>query len=910
MVETIEPLELVGRDAELTAARRWAMRVAEDGPAGLLIEGEAGIGKSRMWRAALELGASAGATVLQSRPVEAELPYGYAALGDLLAEVVQPVLARLHAPQARALAAALSIEPMAAAGDPLLVGRALTATLELLARDAPVVLAVDDAQWLDGPSARALAFAIRRLNGLPVGIAIALRQGHPDPLRLADALGDRVDRVQLAGLSLGATGRLLRAVVDPAMPRLAVIRIQERSGGNPMFSVQLARGGSERLPSSLRDVVAAALDAVPSEARGAIERAAVIGPAPAAALGDPDALDAAIAAAVLVEDGGQVRFSHPLVAAAAYERIPPARRRALHRAAADGASRFETRARHLALGSDAPDASIAQVVEDAALAAMARGAPETAVALVEHARRLTAKGDHDALARRTMEQADFLFVAGDERGARGLAEELVDQGVRGAIRVRALALQSVTSRDARTAVDLLESAAKEPHADVELQARTLAQLAWQRGAWLGDIAPALDEARRALALAERAGVDATLVTALTSLGLLSSLALRPDAARHFERALEILARVPAAAGDHTPRLAYAIERWWRGHFARAEELLAEERAIATAQGNDGLHMRLDMFGGEFALRRGDWDQAERLLEDALADARDYWRATALVRRAILRARRGDPRALADADELRAMPIDDPSFAGAGDFAEALLLAAAGRVTEAAPLAFAVLERSDRSGSRGPELAMLTPEAVSILVAAGRFDEAGVLTEQLERRHDQLAPWGDAAASLCRGIMEMAAPPAVGAVPGAAMAHLAAARAGFEAIDAPWELGQTLLALGMLLRRAGQRTRAGEAIDAAVAIFERLGAEPARLRALDELRRARPRPRSDDRLTAAEARVASLVAQGTPNREVAAQLFTTVATVEAHLTHIYAKLDIRSRTELARKVSDGSLQLEE
>jgi DNA-binding NarL/FixJ family response regulator len=136
---------------------------------------------------------------------------------------------------------------------------------------------------------------------------------------------------------------------------------------------------------------------------------------------------------------------------------------------------------------------------------------------------------------------------------------------------------------------------------------------------------------------------------------------------------------------------------------------------------------------------------------------------------------------------------------------------------------------------------------------------------------------------------------------AALRHLEAAVSGFQAIGAPWELGQALLTQGIALRRVGQRRRAGDALDRADAIFAALGAEPARARVADELRRARPRPKTGDQLTAAEARVAALVADGVTNREAAARLFTTVATVEAHLTRIYAKLEVRSRTELARRL---------
>ncbi len=199
--------------------------------------------------------------------------------------------------------------------------------------------------------------------------------------------------------------------------------------------------------------------------------------------------------------------------------------------------------------------------------------------------------------------------------------------------------------------------------------------------------------------------------------------------------------------------------------------------------------------------------------------------------------------------------------------------------------------------------MVIPEIVAVLVEAGRLDEAASLGKALAARTNQLAPWSDAAASLCLGLVAHGA----GRLE-EAQARLAGAQTEFRRLDARWELGQTLLAQGSVLRRLGRRRDAGALLDEAIAIFDALGAAPSAARARDELRRARPRQRHDDTLTAAETQVAALVAQGLTNREIAAQQFTTIATVEAHLTRIYSKLGVRSRTDLARRVSDGSLTL--
>lgn len=897
--------DLVGRQVELDAVRAWAELLA-DGPAALVIGGEAGIGKTTVWSAATATAAERGARVVKTRPVEAELPLGYAGLGDLLGLAAEPILGDLPEPQARALSAALALGAVPASQDPLLVGRATLAALRRLAAASEIVIAIDDVQWLDPPSARALAFAARRLGDARVGFVVSLRAGHDEPLGLAEALGDRSVDLRLGGLSVGALGHLLRSRGAADLPRRNLLRIHERSAGNPFFAIQLVGAGEGGLPSSLRDLVRRRLEGVSAVAEPAIEFVAVLGPSSIAAFDDPIALDAAVSSGILIEQEDGVRFAHPLLAAGAYERIPPGRRQALHRDAAALSETIEERARHLALASTSPDAATAALLDAAAQAARIRGAPETAAELAAHARRLTPVGDGSAQARRMMDQADYLFLAADEPSARALIDELLTRDPSGTTRVRALVQSALLEVDPQVAVAHLEAAVKEPHDDPILAARTLAQLAWQRGAWLGDVEPAIVEALAAVESAEAIGDEATLAVALATAGLVMSIDGRHGAEDHFRRALAIIDQVPTAAGDHSPGLAFANARSWRGDFVMAEALLSADRLRAEQHGDESQLMRLNIFGAGFALRRGDWNEAERRIEEALADARDYWRIMALIQRGILRGRRGQRDALTDAAEIRSSrpALVDPIILAAADFVAGLIDLAESRQPQAAERMVRLLELSDGSATRRAEYAVLIPETVGALVEADRTEQADALTRQLERRLTQLEPWGTAAAAMCRGLLALAAGDTT-----IALDRLAAAIEGFEAIGAPWELAQSRLAEGRALRRIGRRLDAAGSLELAETLFARLGAEPARRQAVDELRRARPRPRHDDSLTAAETRVAALVAAGNTNREVAARLFTTVATVEAHLTRIYSKLGIRSRTELARRVSDGSLGLD-
>lgn len=896
--------EIVGRDQELGRVGDWASGV-HAGPSALLVRGEPGIGKSSVWRAAVERAREQGALVLVARPVEPELPLGHAALADLLADTVAPVLGELPDPLGHAVRRALMLEEGADPIDAHAVGRGALLALRALAARLPVVVAVDDAHWLDPASARALAFVARRPDASAVSFAISIREGHDDPLALAGS-GLAHDELVLGGLDLEATATLLRLRLDSELPRRVAAGIHRQSGGNPFFALELARahraGGA--VPRSLVELVELRLADASDEATAAIELAAVLTPAPVSAFSDASALDDALVTGILVEDGDVVRFAHPLLATGAYERVAPARRRELHRSAAELEQSLEARARHLALASLEPDDGVARLLDEAASAACERGAPEAAAELAAHARRLTPVGN-EAYVRRTMDEADYLYLAADEPSARTLVDEVLAGRAGGDVRVRALMQRALHEVDPRLAVARLDEAVGEPTDDRRLALRALAQLAWQRGAWLGDVEPAAAEALEAVELADRTGDEQSLVTALTTAGLVLSLAgdVRGDAS--FRRAIAIADRNPVASGDHTPRLAFAHWRWWSADWQEADALLAAERAEAERRGDDGLLMRIDVLATDVDLRRGNWDLAAERMDALLEQALDYWRILLLSRRAILRARRGQTEGRTDADEVAASALGqgDPVFAATAEFAHGLLDFAEGRVADSAERTERLPAVSDGAGSRAPEFASTIPEVVTTLLEADRRADAERLASQLERWVPQLDPWATASVDLCRGQLHFARAELDGA-----LERLAAARDGFESIGAPWELGQTLLAEGRVLRRSGRRRDAADALESARGLFAALGAEPACRRAADELRRASPRRRSDSSLTEAERRVAVLVADGRTNKEVAAQLFLTVRTVEAHLTRIYDKLGLRSRSELARAVADRRVEL--
>ena len=221
-------------------------------------------------------------------------------------------------------------------------------------------------------------------------------------------------------------------------------------------------------------------------------------------------------------------------------------------------------------------------------------------------------------------------------------------------------------------------------------------------------------------------------------------------------------------------------------------------------------------------------------------------------------------------------------------------------------AWEALAEVSRTPARGAlEVLEAVADGVEALVLLDRLDPADELLETLRYEARRGHRWAAPAAERCAALVVLARGDADAAVVAAQ-----SAADGFEAAGFPLDRARALFVAGEALRRSGKRSRAGELIEAAKEIFAQLGARLWVDRADTQLRRARPRPRRDRELTSAERRVAALVASGKTNREVASQLFTTVNTVEKHLTRIYRKLGVRSRTELARFAADGSLAPDE
>jgi DNA-binding CsgD family transcriptional regulator/TolA-binding protein len=918
--------EIVGRDDELTVLSVFLR--AESEAVALLLEGEAGVGKTTIWRAGLTMALERSYRVLACQPIGAEVQLSYAALGDLLGEVLPTALPELPTPQRRALAAAVLLEDAGEVPpDRRAIALAVLGVLRILARSDPVLVAVDDVQWLDAASAAVLQYAARRLGDERIKLLVALRSAHRQAavLRLDQALlPERLVRVQPGPLPIGALHRLLHLRLGMTLPRPTLLRLHDASGGNPFYALELARALQQRdrrlahgqplpVPATLNELVRDRLAGLPTRVHevllvaALLARPTVAAVAAGAASGDraPADLEAAVAAGIVTLEGEEVRFTHPLLAAGISARVTPTHRRQVHRRLAGVVAGVEERARHLALGADGPDARVAAALDAAARDASARGAPGAAAELGEFAARLTPPRRGHDLQRRRFQAADNHLTSGEVVRARQLLEELVAALPRGGERADALLLLARASYDDfERAVALCEQAVEEAGAD-DLRAGRAHFLLGDCWAIRGEITRALIHLRTARRLLEPTGDPGLLVIVLSSLAALEDWAGQVTPGL-LERALALAETVEARPVYEGPVVTLGRRRMYEDRPEEARAHLHAALDTAIAHGDEDSRVGVLLHLTELECRVGNWAQAAQhaaacleISEQILLHQHD----AALYAKALVEAHLGRVEGareaaqqgleLAEAGYDEIFRIQNLSVLG---FLELSL----GNPAEAAQLLRPLPARLTTLGWREPTVYPVWPNAIEALVTTGEMDQARAYIAEFEERAQAYGrPWGLATAARCRGLLHAADGDLL-----AALAAFERALKAHERVPGQFERGRTLLALGMTQRRAKQKRAARASLQQALAAFEQLGASLWAAKAQAELGRIGGRAAAAPQLTPTEERVAALVAEGRTNKEVAAALFVTVHTVEANLSRIYSKLGVRSRAELAHRLATG------
>ena len=896
-------------EAAAVAARRGRPQV-------VLVEGEAGAGKSSLLaRFAAGL---AGAAVLRAGGDEAELLLPYGIMGQLTAS------ARGAGGRPGLLAAELSDRV-----DPLAVGADLVMWLGQVCRGRQLVLVlVDDLQWADGPSARALLFAVRRLQADRVLVVMAARPG--ELARLGEGwlrflAGDhRAGRVRLGGLGPEEVAALGRALGAGELPRRAVSRLLEETGGNPLYCravlEEAGAGGlglddeAVRVPRSLAGTVLARVGALSPAARQLAEAAAVLGQrcelaaaAALAGLGDPlPALGEAAAAGILAEEPGGaaagIGFTHLLVQRALYEDLSPARRHRLHQRAAGLVDRDRALGHRVAAAAG-PDDELAGELEAAGRDAQHHGRAVQAAAWLAQAAAVGT--DRAAADRRVLDALEILVTYGEVAQAEALAARAAAAGP-GARRSWLLGtLDFLAGRTAAAETRLVEAwQAHDPAREAEEGARA--------AFFLSALCLLADRVPEAIEWGERAaGVSAAPATVRHD--ALGVLAMSLIAAGRGAEGLAWLAFLPAAPSQvpQEDTDALALRGMTR---VLAEDLAAAvaDLSAAAARLRAGLPLRTGSrcltYLALAEWRLGSWDDAVVHAELAVSLASDADRAWELgfahLVAALVPALRGNWNAASAHAEMAAQAAQAtgaPRALGAAATAQAFLAMARGDLDGVADAA-AALRATGRA-----QLPSLLPYGwrsleIEALIGLGRLGEAEAALAELEAALPPAGPQsGLVAAARLRGDLAAAA------------GHQAAAAAAFQAawrrakgLRVPLALAQLEISDARRLRGAGQPQQAVARLRSARQRLTTLGARPY-VEICDRELAAAGAPAGPQTmpalpgLTPAELAVARLVAAGRSNRETAAELYVSVKTVEFHLGHIFGKLGIRSRKDLIARL---------
>jgi ATP/maltotriose-dependent transcriptional regulator MalT len=913
---------VLSRAAESLAVSEFLDAASVD-PTALVVEGDPGIGKTTVWSAGVDLAIERGFRVLLARAAAAESVLGYTALADVLAEVDPDEWAALPAPQRLAVdRVLLRADAAGTVTDPRAVAAGFLSVVRGLAKCGPVLLAIDDLQWLDASSMQIIAFAARRLSGR-VGVFGTVRTD-PGAAAVTSWLQlpnhGHIRRIRLGPLSLGSLREMVSERLGRSLPRHTMVRIQEISQGNPFYALELARvmddqatGSEVPLPHTLAGLVQARLGNLGAEVQDALLAASCVAAPTVELVARATAADAEHTVCLLGDaedkgiveiDGHRLCFTHPLLARGVYTAASPARRRAMHRSLAEIVEEPELQARHLAKAVAWGDPHTLQCLDRAAEMAQTRAAPAAAAELLDLAIGLGG----DAPERR-IRLAGHHFAAGDSARARALLEETIAALEPGRLRAEALSLLGpvrIFGDSFLEGLAALERSLEDAPDDLALRVPTLVTSLLPLFN-TGQLAAAARRAEDAVNDAARLGEPLLLSQALSLrvfLGFLRGDGLDEPRLRSALDMEERYTDTAIRSGFQMivrPRSHHAILLGWTGQLERAHEEMVSLRRSCIEHGLEHELVYVTYYMVQVEIWRGNFAEAAQLteqgMESALQLGSEVSIGAALTWRAALAAFAGNEQqvrrdviaALAAMQKCGARMLEGWPIAIAG-FLEVSLGNHQAALATLEPL----LSNLDMEATE-IYLAEFVPDAVEAMVHLGRLDEAEPLIEALEHNGTRLdRAWMLAVGNRCRSLLLAARGDG-----DAALVTAERAMVEHERLPMPFERARTQLLLGQLQRRQRRRESATTTLREALGAFERMGIRLWADRARAELARTDVGQRRAGELTESEKRVAELAASGMTNHDVAAALFISPKTVEANLARIYRKLGIHSRAELGR-----------
>jgi ATP/maltotriose-dependent transcriptional regulator MalT len=890
-------------------------------PCALVIEGEPGIGKTTLWLETIDRAEADGFRVMAARTVDAESVLAYTSLADMLDGIDTAVLAELPEPQRRALDRVLLRGDAAdSPADQRAVAAGFLSVVMILAERTPVLVAVDDLQWLDSSSRLVIAFMARRLAGR-IGVLATVRTGDNDSAGLWLQLPrpDSVRRITVPPMSVGALHAVISDRLERSFSRPTMLRIEEASRGNPFYALELARTMSGRetntdlsLPDSLRDLIRAKIsgrdadfdDALLAVACLATPTMSLVARALGVGVDDVAAqIEDAESRGIVDINGEKLRFSHPIFARGVYNEAAEERRVQMHRRLADVVAEPELRARHMAFGAPPGDRATLEALDTAAESARRRGAPAAAAELLD-----LAIGLGGGTPQRVIAAAAHHFNAGESGRARALLEEVIPQLAPGVVLAEAkswLGYVRLLDDSFPEAADLLEGAIAEAADDPAVQVPMLVTLSFAQ-LNMGRLDDAIRRVREAVdkagttdrpdllsqALAMRASIDFLRGEGVDEAAMQKALALE-DHETNIPFALR-------------PRVHNALMRSCSGELDWGHEELTSLRRHCIEGGQDGELMLVAFHTILVEVWRGRFAAASLIAEDTMQLAEqvggDLPLSVALTCRALLAAymgRVGEARAAVEDARAANHRCGSERLGEWPATALGFLEVSLGNYSDALEALQPLLVRVEMM-PRATEIiaASYIPDAFEAMVELDRLESAEQLVTTLERNGSRLRrDWMTAVGGRGRGMLlaargEVSA--AVDAVGQAMTVH--------NRMTMPFERARTQLLLGQLQRRQRMKSLSAGSFQEALTAFDQLGTPLWADRARTELGRVSVGERHKI-LSASERQVAELATSGMTNRNIAAAMYISPKTVESNLARIYGKLGIHSRAELGRHIGE-------